>query len=54
MRKRLFNYVVSRLRDPQLTQEEFKHLVHMWNSVDVEPFHIIFNGYFSFDRLEEI
>lgn len=50
MRKRLFNYVVSRLRDPQLTQEEFNCLVQMWNAVDSESFEIMFHGYFEEDR----
>lgn len=45
MRKRLFNYVVSRLRDPQLTQEEFNRLVQMWNAVDSVSFDIMFYGY---------
>lgn len=45
MRKRLFNYVVSRLRDPQLTQEEFNRLVQMWNAVDSVSFDIMFHGY---------
>lgn len=52
MRKRLFNYVVSRLSDIQLTKEEFYNLVQMWNAVDNISFNIMFHGYYN-DKWKE-